>query len=166
LSILRFLKLLSLVLWIGSIFFFAAVVAPTVFSVLPSRTLAGMVVSRSLFSLHWIGIICGLVFLLSSVLFAMLQGGSSPFHASDYLMVAMMAITLFAHFGIERRMNTLRTDMGVIETVPHEDARRVQFNRLHVWSTRLEESVFFCGLALLFLVVREQAENERGYYRS
>jgi hypothetical protein len=165
-SILRFFKLLSLVLWIGSIFFFAAVVAPTAFAVLPSRTLAGMIVSRSLFSLHWIGIICGLVFLLSSVLLAILQGGSSPFHTSDMLLVAMMAITLFAHFGIERRMNTLRTDMGVIDTVPHEDARRVEFNRLHVWSTRLEGSVFFCGVVLLFLVVREQAENERGYYRS
>jgi len=33
--------LLALSLWIGSIFFFGAVLAPTAFSVLPSRTLAG-----------------------------------------------------------------------------------------------------------------------------
>jgi hypothetical protein len=165
-SILRFFKLLSLTLWIGSIFFFAAVVAPTLFSVLPSRALAGMVVSRSLFSLHWIGLVCGLVFLLSSFLLAFIHGGSSPFHARDFLLLAMMAITLYAHFGIERRMNILRTDMGVIETVPHEDARRVEFNRLHVWSTRLEGSVFFCGLLLFFLVVREQDSSERRYYRS
>ena len=165
-SILRFLKLLSVALWISSIFFFAAVVAPTLFSVLPSRALAGMVVSRSLFSLHWLGIICGLVFMLSSVLLALLQGDQSPFHLRDLLLVAMMAITLFAHFGIERRMNILRTDMGVIDIVPHEDARRVEFNRLHVWSTRLEGSVFFCGLLLFFLVVREQNSDERRYYRS
>jgi hypothetical protein len=164
LSILRFFKLLSLAVWIGSIFFFAAVVAPTVFSVLPSRTLAGMVVSRSLSSLHWIGIVCGMVFLLSSLLLAWLQGGTAPFHLRDLLLVLMMAITFYAHFGIERRMNTLRTDMGVIDVVPHEDARRVEFDRLHVWSRRLEESVFFCGLALLFLVVRDQAMRERRYY--
>jgi len=163
LTILRFIKLLSLTLWIGSIFFFAAVVAPTVFSVLPTRALAGMVVSRSLSSLHWIGIICGLIFLVSSVLLSMLQSGDSIFHARDLLLVAMLAITLIAHFGVERRMNNLKADMGVIDVVPQQDPRRVLFNRLHVWSTRMEGTVFFCGLALLFLVVREQATSERRY---
>ena len=65
-SVLRFIRLLALALWIGSIFFFAAVLAPTAFSVLPSRTLAGQMVSHSLFTLHWIGLACGLVFLLAA----------------------------------------------------------------------------------------------------
>jgi len=41
--------LLSLVIWIGGLIFFAFVLAPTVFnpSVLPTRQLAGNVVSRS-----------------------------------------------------------------------------------------------------------------------
>jgi len=150
-------------LWVGSIFFFAAAVAPVAFSVLPTRMLAGMVVSRSLVSLHWIGIICGLVFLLCALLIAFVEGGETPFHKSDLLVVAMMALTLFAHFGIERRMNTLRTDMGMIDAVPHEDARRVEFNRLHVWSERMEETVFFGGLVLLYMVVREQNLRERRY---
>lgn len=161
--ILRFLKVLSVGLWVGSIFFFAAAVAPVAFSVLPTRMLAGMVVSRSLVSLHWIGIICGLVFLLCALLIAFVEGGETPFHKSDLLVVAMMALTLFAHFGIERRMNTLRTDMGMIDAVPHEDARRVEFNRLHVWSERMEETVFFGGLVLLYMVVREQNLRERRY---
>jgi hypothetical protein len=166
LSILRFIKMLVLALWIGSIFYFAAVVAPTAFAVLPSRTLAGMVVSRSLANLHWIGIVCGLIFLLCSVLLAMIEGGPSPFHGRDLLLVLMMAITLTAHFGIERRMNNLKTEMGVIDVIPPQDTRRVEFNRLHVWSERLEGSVFFCGLVLLYLVVREQESSERRYYRS
>ncbi len=165
-SILRFIKMLVLALWIGSIFYFAAVVAPTAFAVLPSRTLAGMVVSRSLANLHWIGIVCGLIFLLCSVLLAMIEGGPSPFHGRDLLLVLMMAITLTAHFGIERRMNNLKTEMGVIDVIPPQDTRRVEFNRLHVWSERLEGSVFFCGLVLLYLVVREQESSERRYYRS
>jgi hypothetical protein len=165
LTTLRFFKLLSLALWIGSIFFFAAVVAPTLFTVLPSRNLAGMVVSRSLFGLHWVGLVCGLIFLLCSFLLAFIQGGQSPFHAHDLLLVAMLAITLFAHFGIERRMNSLKAEMGVIDVVPQQDARRVEFNRLHIWSTRLEGSVFVCGVVLLFLVVREQdMARERRYY--
>lgn len=163
-SILRFFKLLALSLWLGSIFFFAAVVAPAAFSVLPSRTLAGLVVGRSLFSLHWIGIGCGLIFLLFSALLALIEGGQSPFHKRDLLLVAMLAITLLAHFGIERRMNVLKADMGVIDVVPQQDARRVEFNRLHKWSTKLEGSVFVCGLVLLFLVVSDQGSRERRYY--
>jgi hypothetical protein len=164
LTVLRFLKLLSLALWIGSIFFFAAVVAPAVFSILPTRTLAGMVVSRSLVGLHWIGIVCGLVFLLSNLLLAYFQRGDSPFRPRDILLVLMMGITLYAHFGVERRMNSLKAEMGIIDVVPHDDPRRVEFNRLHVWSTRMEGSVFVCGLALLLLVVREQVINEKRRY--
>jgi hypothetical protein len=166
LSILRFIKMLVLALWIGSIFYFAVVVAPTAFAVLPTRTLAGIVVSRSLSNLHWIGIVCGLIFLLCSVLLALIEGGRSPFHGRDLLLVLMMVITLGAHFGIERRMNNLKTEMGVIDVIPPQDTRRVEFNRLHVWSERLEGSVFFCGLVLLYLVVREQESSERRYYRS
>jgi Domain of unknown function (DUF4149) len=163
LTFLRFIRMLSLSLWIGSIFFFATVVAPILFRVLPTRALAGIVVSRSLFSLHWVGIVCGLFFLLACVLLAMLQGGASPFHLRDLLLVAMMAITLYTHFGIERRMVKLRDSIGVIDNVPVDDARRVEFNRMHVWSTRLEGSVFFLGLALLYLVIREQETSPRRY---
>ena len=164
-SFLRFVKMLSLALWIGSFFFFALVVAPALFSILPSRQLAGMVVSRCLANLHWIGIVCGLIFLLGSVLLALLQGGHGPFQLRDLLLVAMMAITLTLHFGIERHMNAMRTEMGVIDQVPHDDPRRIEFNRLHIWSTRMEGSVFVLGLVLLYLEVRAQAAaNQRRYY--
>ncbi len=163
-TFLRYLKLLSLALWIGSFFFFALVVAPALFAILPSRQLAGMVVSRCLANLHWIGIVCGLIFLLGSVLLALLQGGQGPFQPRDLLLVVMIAITLSLHFGIERHMNAMRTEMGVIDQVPHDDPRRIEFNRLHIWSTRMEGSVFVFGLVLFFLEVRAQAANPRRYY--
>ena len=49
---LRFLMLLSLVVWIGGLIFFAFVLAPTAFSVLPTSHLAGNVVGRALGKLH------------------------------------------------------------------------------------------------------------------
>ena len=54
-SFLRYLMLLSLVVWLGGLIFFSFVLAPTVFTVLPTRHLAGNVVSRSLTALHWMG---------------------------------------------------------------------------------------------------------------
>jgi hypothetical protein len=51
-------------------------------------------------------------------------------------------------------MLELRNQMVFIDDVAHDDARRVEFNRLHVWSTRLESTVLLLGLAVIFLTSR------------
>jgi hypothetical protein len=66
----------------------------------------------------------------------------------------MILLTLVSQFGVSTKMATLRVQMGEIDAVPASDARRVEFNRLHAWSTRLEGSVFLLGLALLYLTAR------------
>ena len=162
-TFLRFLKVLSLGLWVGSIFFFAAAVAPGAFSVLPSHYLAGLLVSRSLASLHWLGVLCGLVFLLCSLLIALFEGGPTPFHKSDLLIVVMIGITLLTHYTVEKKMLRLRESMGVIDTIAHDDPRRVEFNRLHKYSTGMEESVFVCGLVLMYMRAKADGENRRFY---
>jgi hypothetical protein len=65
-SFFRFLMLLSLVVWIGGLIFFAFVEAPTVFSpgLLPSRQMAGAIVGRSLGLLHYMAIVSGIIFLI------------------------------------------------------------------------------------------------------
>ena len=156
-SIVRFLLLLSLVAWVGGILFFAFVVAPTVFhpEILPSRQLAGAVVSRSLGVLHWMGLVCGLVFLVTSMVQAQVTTGvAAPLAGRNLLVIAMIVLTLISMFAISPRMLALRNDMGFIDNVPHDDARRVEFNRLHVWSTRLESAVLLLGLAVIFLTAR------------
>ncbi len=57
-SFIRFLMLLSLVVWIGGLIFFAFVMAPALFNpaILPTRQLAGNVVSRTLGTLHGMAI--------------------------------------------------------------------------------------------------------------
>lgn len=156
-SIVRFLMLLSLVVWVGGIVFFAFVLAPTVFhpGILPSRQLAGAVVSRSLGILHWMGLICGLVFVLTSLIDAQVANGmAGPFATRNLLVYAMIALTLVSMFAISTRMLELRNNMVFIDNVPQNDARRVEFNRLHVWSTRLESTVLLLGLAVIFLTSR------------
>src|ERR1700682_2537847 len=71
-SFLRFLMLLSLVVWIGGVIFFAFVEAPTVFSpgLLPTRQLAGAIVGRSLGLLHFMAIASGIIFLISSMIYS------------------------------------------------------------------------------------------------
>jgi len=156
-SIIRFLMLLSLVVWVGGIVFFAFVLAPTVFhpGILPSRQLAGAVVSRSLGILHGMGLACGVVFVITSMIDSQVRTGvAAPFAARNLLVYAMIALTLISMFAISTRMQALRNDMVFIDNVPHDDPRRVEFNRLHVWSTRLESAVLLLGLAVIFLTSR------------
>ena len=143
--------LLSLVVWVGGIVFFAFVVAPTLFSVLPTRQLAGAVVTRALTSLHWIGIVAAVVLLVSSFLVSSEHGKI----ARQVCVLLMLALTLASEFGIGRRMTVLRAEMGEIDGVAPADPRRIEFNRLHQWSTRLEGGVLLLGLATIFLIARE-----------
>jgi len=152
---LRFLMLLSLVVWIGSIIFFAAVLAPTVFAVLPTRQLAGQVVSRSLGIMHWMGIVSGIVFLICSIGYSCLNVGTAQiFNARNGLVMIMLALTLISIFVVGSKMLAIRADIGVIDDVPQNDPRRVHFNELHRWSTRLEVGVLAMGIAVLYLTTK------------
>jgi len=154
--VLRFAMVLALVVWIGGIIFFAFVLAPTVFSVLPTRHLAGQVVNRSLHLLHWIGIVSGIVFLAASMSYSAATWGSPHSAALKHLFVYLMIVlTLISLFVVSAKMEALRTSMGVIDDVPPSDARRIEFNRLHHWSTRLEVAVLVLGLATIYLTARQ-----------
>jgi len=154
-SFLRFLMLLSLVCWIGGLIFFAFVVAPTAFSVLPTSHLAGNVVGRSLGKLHWIGLISGVVFLISSLLYSRFTDGTAHvFAARHVLLCLMLALTLISQFGIIPRMDTLRASLGEVRSVPLDNPERVQFDSLHVWSTRVEGAVLLLGLVVVYLTAR------------
>ena len=146
--------LLSLIVWLGGLIFFP-VVAQTAFSVLPTRHLAASVVGRSLGILHWMGMISGLVFLASSLLYSRWSEGTAHgFAARNLLVCLMLALTLISQFGIIPRMDTLRASMGEIDSVLADNPARLQFDALHHWSTRVESGVLLLGLLVAYLTSR------------
>jgi uncharacterized membrane protein YhhN len=157
-SFLRFLMLLSLVVWIGGLIFFVSVLAPTAFNipaVLPNTHLAGNVVRGALTKLHWIAIASGIVFLISSLLYSRLTDGTARvFAARHVLLCVMLALTLISQFGIMPRMDTLRVSLGDVNSAPINNLDRMQFDALHVWSTRVEGAVLLLGLVVVYLTAR------------
>ena len=146
--------LLSLIVWIGGLIFFP-VVAQSAFSILPTRHLAGLVVGRSLGILHWMGMTSGVVFLISSLLYSRLNDGTvHVFATRNILICLMLTLTLISQFGIIPRMDSLRTSIGQIDSVPADNPIRMQFDALHHWSTRLESAVLLLGLAVVYLTSR------------
>jgi len=157
-SVLRFFMLLSLVIWVGGIIFFSFVVAPALFSILPTRHLSGLVVTRTLANLHWIGVVCGGVFLICSFFQAYAASGSvQAIAARNVLVFLMMLATLISQMGVSSRMAALRAEMGEIDAIAASDPRRVAFNQLHRYSTGLEVIVLLLGLAALYVIARQWA---------
>jgi uncharacterized membrane protein len=161
-SFLRFLMLLSLVFWIGGLIFFAFVLAPTAFQVLPDTHLAGNVVGRAIGKLHWIGIVSAVVFLFSSLLYSRLADGAAHvFALRNVFVVVMLGLTLLSQFWIIPRMDSLRASVGDFATVPLNNPARVQFDALHVWSTRVEGAVLLFGLVVIYLTASRLAASLR-----
>jgi uncharacterized membrane protein len=154
-SFLRFLMLLSLVVWIGGLIFFAFVLAPAAFSVLPTTHLAGNVVRSALSKLHWIAIFSGIIFLGSSLVYSRLTDGTAHIFAARHILLCLMlALTLISQFGIMPRMDTLRASLGDVRSAPVDNPERIQFDSLHVWSTRVEGTVLLLGLVVVYMTAR------------
>jgi len=161
-SFLRFLMVLSLVVWIGGLIFFAFVLAPTAFQVLPNTHLAGNVVGRALGKLHWIAIASGLVFLITSLLYSYLTQRTAHLFAGRHILICLMlALTLFSQFWIIPRMDSLRAQVGDFAAVTLDNPARVQFDALHVWSTRVEGAVLLLGLVAVYLTASALAVSPR-----
>jgi uncharacterized membrane protein len=150
--------LLALIVWIGGIIFFSFVEAPTLFMVLPTTRMAGDVVNASLGKLHWIGLISGIVFLVCSLLYDQLKHGKlRPFAAGHVFVFLMLLLTAYSQFSITPRMTYLRFVMQLNSPVPASDPRRLEFDRLHAWSTRVEGTVLFLGLGVVALTARKES---------
>src|ERR1017187_2432955 len=70
------------------------------------------------------------------------------------LLCLMLALTLISQFGIIPRMDVLRASLGEVRSVPIDNPERIQFDALHVWSTRVEGAVLLLGLAVVYLTAR------------
>jgi len=152
-SFLRFVMLLSLVVWVGGLIFFAFVLAPTVFSpgLLPTRQMAGSIAGRSLDLLHFMAIASGIIFLISSTLFNRLSAGTTrPLTARHILILLMLLLTLISQFAISPKMHGIREEVGVIDNLPLNSPLRMQFDRLHVWSEDFEIAVLLLGLVAVY----------------
>lgn len=148
----RFLLILSLVVWIGGIIFFSFVVAPAAFSLLPTQELAARIVSSSLRTLHYIGLVCGAIFLLATFLIDLKR--ATVLRAAMGLMLLCTAIS---QFGITPQMQRIRAAVGgSIQALPPQDAGRAAFDRLHQFSVILEGVVLLAGLGAVGILAAEE----------
>ena len=85
----------------------------------------------------------------------MTTGSAHPLAARHVLLYLMLLLTIISQFGVLPKMATLRASMGEIDRVPLNDAARIAFDSLHVWSTRMEQGVLLLGLAVIYLTAAQ-----------
>jgi hypothetical protein len=150
---LRFLQILSLGCWLGGIIFFI-VFTQGIFTVMPTKDLAGVVVGYSLARLHILGIVAGCVYLIATA--SLEKSVAALARPAALLVFVMILCTMASQYGVIARMDVLRSQMGSVDATPAGDVLRIAFDRLHQYSVRLESAVLFSGLAAMFLTARQK----------
>jgi uncharacterized membrane protein len=151
-SVLRFVQVFALGTWVGSIIYFSVVVTRGAFGVLQSRDQAGLMVGYSLARLHYMGMVAAVLYLVAGL--ALAQSLKAFVQPAMLGMVLMFALTGISQTRVTPRLAELRTEMVSVDSTPKDNPLRVEFDRLHQTSVRIEVVVLLLGIASLFLTVR------------
>lgn len=146
--------MLLLGLWLGAAILFSFAVAPTVFTVLPARELAGAVVTRVLGIVNVAGFIISLLILIGT--FFIRTSASKRVRVTHFISLLVIAITTaVGHWVIASRLQGLRIAMGrPIDLVAIDDPLRVAFNNLHGYSVLALGIAMIAALAAFFFSAR------------
>ena len=125
-----------------------------IFPVVNNNDLTGALVGYALGRLHVMGIVAGVVYLLSTA--AAEKSVGSLVRPAALLVFLMLVCTMISQYGVIARMDLLKLQMGSVSATPADNPLRVSFDRLHVYSVRLESAVLLSGLVALFLTVRQK----------
>jgi hypothetical protein len=135
-------EVLLLTMWMGAAVLFVAVVAPSAFFVLPSRTLAGALVGRVLPVIFYAGVVIGAAIVVLDIL-----GRTGAWSRTAAGAVSALACAV-AQLVVGARIDRLRAAIGgPLEALAPDDPRRIAFGRLHAFS------VGWLGLAMVAAVV-------------
>ena len=160
-QITAFIEVLLLGVWLGSMIFFSFAVAPSAFAVLPTREMAGVMVTSTIGKIEVLGLIIGtLLILIRLANWRSRQSSRAIKTLQTFLLLLMIASAALSRFWISPSMVSLRAQMGGhIDDVSVTDPMRIQFNDLHQYSVGLMSAAMVAGFVVLFLTVRSWSKR-------
>ena len=153
-------RALLIALWLGSAVFFSFAVAPSVFSILASREMAGSVVNRTLSIVNFSGIVIGVVLLLSSLIFSKNIGWIKLAFERVLSLILTVACGV-GQFVIAARLHNIREQVGrPMEELPVDDPFRIAFNDLHGHSITVLSIGMISAIIIFFLLAQRGNKTE------
>ena len=144
---------LILVIWVGGVWTIGFLVAPTLFGMLESRTLAGNVAGNLFGSISYVGLLCGVMLLV----LGMVEHGAKWFrHWRSWLILTMMTLIAIGQFMVTPKMHALRQARLAAPQLME------QFQSLHAISTGL---FVVTGVLGLVLVIAGATQPTAGLHR-
>jgi Domain of unknown function (DUF4149) len=135
--------------WLGASLYFSVIVTRAAFAVLPSRTLAGALVGRTLPVLFDTGMLVGAILVISA---AMSPAGAAR-TASRMGGIAIVVLTAIARFVILVRITRLRLSLPPeIDSLPVDDPARRAFGQLHAMSVGALGLAMLAGLVVVIVL--------------
>ena len=116
---------ITLTLWVGGLWAIGYLVAPTLFSTLADRQLAGIVAGKLFALIGWVGIACAAYLLLYVIV---RQGAVVLRRSVFWLLLTMLALTLISQFGIQPWLAQIKA-----EALPREVMESVLRDRFATW---------------------------------
>ncbi|MBI5752637.1 MAG: DUF4149 domain-containing protein [Hydrogenophilales bacterium] len=135
----------AIVLWVGSLWAIGLIAAPTLFSVLKENTqLAGLLAGKMFTLTAYAGMACGFYVLI----YRLAAEGTGAFKQWFFwIALAMLALTLAGHFGVQPIIQSLKVEGGAAEVMKSVVADR--FARWHGIASILYVIQSLLGLMLV-----------------
>jgi uncharacterized membrane protein len=158
-ALLRFVHLLALGLWLGSVVFFSLVAAPGLFGTLP-RDLAGRAVSAIFPRYYAFGGACGLVALLSGLLLGAKQASWGRLLVIELALLALMTgIVLYSGRVVLPQASQARAALAEAQGMPASDGAQARFDALHRRSVLLNGTVLLLGAVAFALAAVQRSPH-------
>jgi hypothetical protein len=154
---LRYAALLALVVWVGGLLALGAIAAPAIFDVTAwrhttdGRVLAGAIFGETLRRFHFVSYAAGGLLLLTLAARGVLGPRPRRFAWRAALATLMLASALVSGLVVTSQIESVQSAIGgPPSALPPDDARRIEFGRLHALSTGLALIPIVGGLALMY----------------
>jgi hypothetical protein len=152
-TLLRFLYFLSLVFWLGSIFFFSFIAARSAFKILP-REMAGDLVADIFPKYYLVAYVCGGVALLTTMI-SWVAGYTTSgvvYALRIAILFVMLGLSVYAGTIITPNAHELRVEMRALsKDVPRYNEVQRNFGSLHKRSAIINSVIFLLGVAIVIL---------------
>jgi hypothetical protein len=156
-SLLRFVAIVGLALWMGGLVALGAITAPTLFSVLETaqgpagRELAGAAFGAVFERFQYLALGLGLIVGASLGIRAAIGPRPRHFKLRLWSVIGLLVISGATAFVVAPRIDRIRTSVASpIAGLPETDSRRVAFGRLHGLSNALMVVTVLVGLGLFW----------------
>jgi len=153
------IRRLLLILWLGGACFFSFAVAPSAFAVLPSREIAGAIVSRTLSIVNYSGIVIGLILLATAFVGSQTNTNRFRLWTERFLLLILTLACAVGQFVIALWLALIKLQIGrPIDEVGVDDPLRIQFNNLHQYSVWVLIAAMSAALIAYFFIVRRETK--------